>query len=68
MRAAPRDNAVFKAGYFAAAKGRARVLIIHEEGAKMPADPGAQHLSVASDPGEICPIESAIRDFVERRR
>ena len=37
-RAAPRDNVVFEAGYFAAAKGRDRVLIIREEGAKMPAD------------------------------
>jgi predicted nucleotide-binding protein len=28
IRAAPRDNVVFEAGYFAAAKGRDRVLII----------------------------------------
>jgi hypothetical protein len=39
-QAAPRDNVVFEAGYFASARGRDRVLIIREEGAKMPADVG----------------------------
>lgn len=67
LRAAPRDNVVFEAGYFAAAKGRDRVLIIREEGAKMPADLGGNiYLSLAAR-DEIRPIESAIRDFVERR-
>ena len=66
-RAAPRDNVVFEAGYFAAAKGRDRVLIIREEGAKMPADLGGNiYLSLASK-DDTRPIESAIRDFVERR-
>ena len=67
MRAAPRDNVVFEAGYFAAAKGRDRVLIIREEGAKMPADLGGNiYLSLAAR-DEIRPIEQTIRDFVERR-
>jgi predicted nucleotide-binding protein len=58
---------VFEAGYFAAAKGRDRVLIIREEGAKMPADLGGNiYLSLAVR-DDIRPIESAIRDFVERR-
>lgn len=66
-RAAPRDNVVFEAGYFAAAKGRDRVLIIREDGAKMPADLGGNiYLSLAARE-DIRPIESAIRDFVERR-
>lgn len=67
MRAAPRDNVVFEAGYFAAAKGRDRVLIIREEGAKMPADLGGNiYLSLATK-DDIRPIEWAIHDFVERR-
>lgn len=39
-RSVPRDNVVFEAGYFCAAKGKSRVLIILEKGAKMPADLG----------------------------
>jgi predicted nucleotide-binding protein len=34
----PRDNVVFEVGYFARAKGNGRILIIHEEHAKIPAD------------------------------
>jgi hypothetical protein len=67
MKAAPRDNVVFEAGYFAAAKGRDRVLIIREEGAKMPADLGGNIYLSLIDRNDIRPIESAIRDFVERR-
>jgi predicted nucleotide-binding protein len=67
MKAAPRDNVVFEAGYFTAAKGRDRVLIIREEGAKMPADLGGNiYLSLANR-DDIRPIEQAIRDFVDRR-
>jgi hypothetical protein len=67
VRAAPRDNVVFEAGYFAAAKGRDRVLIIREEGAKMPADLGGNIYLSLADRNDIRPIESAIRDFVDRR-
>lgn len=66
-RAAPRDNVVFEAGYFAAARGRNRVLIIREEGAKMPADLGGNIYLPLTDRNDIRPIESAIRDFVDRR-
>jgi hypothetical protein len=38
--AVPRDNVVFEAGYFIRAKGKDRVLIIREAGAKMLADLG----------------------------
>ena len=67
MRAAPRDNVVFEAGYFAAAKGRDRVLIIREEGAKMPADLGGNIYLTLPDKDDTRSIESGIRDFVERR-
>lgn len=39
-QAGPRDNVIFEAGFFMRAKGHRRVLIIREEGAKMPADLG----------------------------
>ncbi len=65
--AAPRDNVIFEAGYFAAAKGRKRILIIREEGAKMPADLGGNIYLPLADRNDIRPIESAIRTFVERR-
>ena len=58
---------VFEAGYFAAAKGRDRVLIIREEGAKMPADLGGNIYVALVARDDIRPIESAIRDFVDRR-
>lgn len=66
-RAAPRDNVVFEAGYFAAARGHERVLIIREEGAKMPADLGGNIYLPLANRHDIAPIESAIRDFVEKR-
>src|SRR5262249_32833726 len=40
IQAAPRDNVVFEAGYFIRSRGKERVLIIREAGAKMPADMG----------------------------
>ncbi len=66
-RAAPRDNVVFEAGYFAAAKGRDRVLIIREEGAKMPADLGGSIYLSLPDRNDTRVIESSIREFVHRR-
>lgn len=66
-QAAPRDNVVFEAGYFIKAKGKDRVLIIREEGAKMPADIGGNiyiHLPKQDDTSSV---EQTIRDFLERR-
>jgi predicted nucleotide-binding protein len=65
--AAPRDNVIFEAGYFAAAKGRDRVLIIREVGAKMPADLGGSIYVSLADRNDISSIESAVRDFAEQR-
>jgi predicted nucleotide-binding protein len=38
--AAPRDNVIFEMGLFMESKGRERVLVVREQGAKMPADIG----------------------------
>ena len=43
------------------------VLIIREEGAKMPADLGGNIYLTLTARDDVRPIESAIRDFVERR-
>jgi len=67
LYAAPRDNVVFEAGYFAAAKGRDRVLIIREEGAKMPADLGGHIYLTLKDKGDTAPIESALAQFIQER-
>ena len=58
---------VFEAGYFAAAKGKQRVLIIREKGSKMPADLGGDIYAALDDPSDIKPIEDDIRKFVEHR-
>ena len=45
-----RDNVVYEAGYFCAAKGKARTLIVLQDGAKMPADLGGD-IYAALPPG-----------------
>jgi hypothetical protein len=66
-QAAPRDNVVFEAGYFTSSKGKDRVLIIREEGAKMPADLGGDIYVLLPEKRDTAKIESAVRDFLERR-
>jgi hypothetical protein len=65
--AAPRDNVVFEAGFFAHAKGKERVLIIREKGAKMPADLGGDIYASLEDRSNIEPLKPAIARFVEER-
>ncbi|MEO7335918.1 MAG: nucleotide-binding protein [Caldimonas sp.] len=61
--AVPRDNVVFEAGYFIHAKGKDRVLVVREDGAKMPADLGGD--IYASLPGrqDIAPILDSLARF-----
>lgn len=66
-RAAPRDNVVFEAGYFTQSKGRERVLIIREDGVKMPADVGGNIYLPLASRKDISPIETQLRSFVEKR-
>ncbi len=63
-RAVPRDNVVFEAGYFCALKGKAKVLIVLEKGAKMPADLGGDIYASLANKADIGPIKPALRKFV----
>jgi len=64
-RAAPRDNVVFEAGYFIAHKGKPRVLIVREAGAKMPADLGGDiYAEFASRRTAAATIEPTLRQFL----
>lgn len=65
--AAPRDNVIFEAGYFTSSKGKDRVLIIREEGTKLPADLGGDIYLVLPASRDTSAIETAIRDFLDRR-
>lgn len=61
----PRDNVVFEAGYFAAAKGKSRVLIVLEEGAKMPADLGGDIFAPLPSKSDFDVIKPVLRKFAE---
>jgi hypothetical protein len=63
-KAVPRDNVVFEAGYFIHAKGKEHVLIVLENGAKMPADLGGDIYAPLDDKSDIEPIEDTVRKFV----
>jgi hypothetical protein len=65
--AAPRDNVIFEMGLFMEAKGRERVLVVREEGAKMPADIGGGIYLQLRDRNDITPIHSKLLDFIEKR-
>jgi len=65
--AAPRDNVVFEAGYFAQAKGKARVLIVREAGTKMPADLGGDIYAALPDRNDISPIKTTLLNFIVKR-
>ncbi len=64
-RAVPRDNVVFEAGYFSALKGKAKVLIVREAGAKVPADLGGDIYASLANKEEISPIEPVLQKFME---
>jgi len=64
---APRDNVIFEAGYFIRAKGKERVLIIREEGTRMPADLGGVVYISMRNREDIASIETQIRRFLDDR-
>ena len=61
---APRDNVILEAGYFAAAKGKERTLIIRQKGAKMPADLGGDIYAPLLDPDDINPMTGYLDRFL----
>jgi predicted nucleotide-binding protein len=65
--AAPRDNVIFEMGLFMEAKGRERVLVIREQGAKMPADIGGGIYVSLQNRNDISPIQLKLLDFIEKR-
>jgi hypothetical protein len=65
--AAPRDNVIFELGLFVEAKGRERVLVIREEGAKMPADIGGGIYLSLRNRDDITPIHAKLIDFIDKR-
>lgn len=62
-QAAPRDNVVFEAGYFASAKGKRRVLIVLQKGVKMPADLGGDIYASLEDKTDLAPAYDTIWRF-----
>jgi len=62
--AVPRDNVVFEAGYFIAMKGKRNVLIIRQEGSKMPADLGGDIYASLRDKRSIEPIKETLKAFM----
>jgi Predicted nucleotide-binding protein containing TIR-like domain len=63
-KAVPRDNVVFEAGYFTSIKDKRSVLIIREDGAKMPADLGGKIYAPLGDRKNIKPVQKDIRRFI----
>jgi hypothetical protein len=64
-RSVPRDNVVYEAGYFSAAKGKARTLIVLQDGAKMPADLGGDIYAALPAGQSIDAIRPVLRRFAE---
>jgi hypothetical protein len=63
--AAPRDNVIFEAGFFAHAKGHERVLVIREQGAKMPADLGGVVYETLADRSDAGDLAVRLQRFLE---
>jgi hypothetical protein len=63
---APRDNVVFEAGYFAAAKGKENTLIILEAGARMPSDLGGEIFILLRDRNKTGDIHTQLRECLEK--
>ena len=65
--AVPRDNVVFEAGFFAHAKGSDRVLIILEQGTKLPADLGGTIFVTLERTAGFEELNKQLRSFLEQQ-
>ena len=63
--AAPRDNVVLEAGYFLKAKGRERVALVIEKGAKVPADVSGNIYIFLEDRTKVASIETKLQRFLK---
>jgi len=64
-RSRPRDDVVFEAGYFASAKGKARTLLIVEEGCELPSDLGGDIYLPLPSRTDVSPIEGRLADYFD---
>jgi len=62
--AIPRDNVLLEAGYFTQARGKERVAIIREKGAKMPADLGGIIYLSMKDKRNLLPTKRGLVRFL----
>ena len=58
---------IFEMGMFMEAKGRERVLVVREDGAKMPADIGGGIYLALKDRDDITPIHTKLLNFIDKR-
>lgn len=63
--AVPRDNVLLEAGYFTQARGKDRVAIVREKGAKMPADLGGIIYVELENRKNLLPVKRALRRFLK---
>jgi len=62
--AVPRDNVLLEAGYFTQARGKERVAIVRELGAKMPADLGGIIYLSLQDRSRLLPVKRGLVKFL----
>jgi hypothetical protein len=63
--AVPRDNVLLEAGYFTRARGKSRVAIVCEKGAKMPADLGGVVYIEFENRRNLSPTIESLLSFLE---
>jgi len=64
FNAIPRDNVLLEAGYFTQARGKERVAIVREKGAKMPADFGGIIYLSMEDRSRLLPVKRGLVKFL----
>jgi CAP12/Pycsar effector protein, TIR domain len=64
--AVPRDNVLLEAGYFTQARGKERVAIVREIGAKMPADLGGIIYLSLEDRNRLLPVKRGLINFLNK--
>ena len=65
VEAIPRDNVLLEAGYFTQARGKKRVAIVRESGAKMPADLGGIIYLSFEDRNKLLSVKRGLRTFLK---